>query len=77
MKLIDYPGHNVQDITRMLRSIADRIDSGELRTPMQMICVSYAEGPQESEVDLFVLGGDLRPAMLLGVLELAKGEVLG
>ena len=77
MNVVEYPGLNAQEVPRMLRTIADQIEAGDLRWPSQMVCVHYVEGPQESAVQLFVLGGDMRPAMMVGILELAKAEVMG
>ena len=76
LKIVEYPGVSVQDIPRMLREIADEIESGELERPTQILCVRYIEGGEGSGVDLHVLGGDIRTAMLVGVLEMAKDYVL-
>lgn len=76
LKIVEYPGVSVQDIPRMLREIANEIESGELERPTQILCVRYIEGADGSSVDLHVLGGDIRTAMLVGVLEMAKDYVL-
>jgi len=76
LKIVEYPGVSVQDIPRMLRAIADEIESGEVELPTQMLCIRYVEGAQADGIDLHVLGGDLRTAMLLGLLEMAKDYVL-
>lgn len=41
-----------------------------------MLCIRYVEGAQSDGIDPHVLGGDLRTAMLLGILEMAKDHVL-
>ena len=76
LKIVDYPGVSVQDIPRMLRAIADEIENGEAERPTQMLCIRYVEGAQSDGIDPHVLGGDLRTAMLLGILEMAKDHVL-
>lgn len=76
MKVIDYPGLNVQDIARMLRSYADDIENGVKQRPSQVVCVAYYEEPQDYSVDVFCLAGDGRPISMLGMLEMAKAEIL-
>lgn len=76
LKVVQYPGVSVQDIPRMLRAIADEIESGEVKRPTQMLCIRYVECAQGDGIDLHVLGGDLRTAMLVGILEMAKEYVL-
>jgi hypothetical protein len=76
LRVVDFPGHNVQDIPRMLRAMADEIEADKDAAPAQMLCVGYREDAQRAEIDLFILGGDLRTATILGVLEMAKDYVL-
>lgn len=78
LRVVQLPTGNLQDIPGMLRRIADRMESGEVRMPAQAVLVAVEDAPAgPSDIGLFVLGGECKVPELLGTLELAKAYVLG
>lgn len=73
MKVLEFKREGFRDTVKSLRSIADRIENGDLLSPDVCVVVCKGEG---SALDVFALGPKSDDLQVLGTLELGKSFIV-
>ena len=71
-KVVNIPVPNLRDTPKMLRRMADRIESGELVVPRLMVVVHQDE---DGKITNFGFGDETNLTELIGLLERSKFQL--